>query len=71
MLFNCLFLSHCNNPISTQCEFELNLIENDQFDEIDNNILQISNTKKKESERLADSTQKGIVFNLIYYIILY
>lgn len=66
LLFNYLFVNHCSNPISTQCEFGLNLIENDQFVQIDNNILQISNTKHRENEHLTNSTQKGIVFNLTY-----
>lgn len=57
-----LFHRHCNDPISTQYEFELNLIENEQYNHIERDFSQIANVKTSdhtEIESLACSSQNG------------
>uniref|UniRef100_A0A2S2R835 Zinc finger protein n=1 Tax=Sipha flava TaxID=143950 RepID=A0A2S2R835_9HEMI len=60
---------HCNDPISSQYEFGLNLIENEQYNHIEKDFSQMANVKTSnhtEIESIACSPQNGNLFSTIY-----
>lgn len=60
-----LFCRHYNNPVSAQCELELNLIENEQYNLIGKDYLSTSNVQAishSEIENLTCSPQNGSMY---------